>query len=84
MAMYLCINSSVWIFIWCLLMYSFINLYIWVVVSSGQTRPLQYEHLPLDFAFESCHRKFESNSQSDAKTRVLRTFLKKKEKKDKN
>lgn len=40
MAMYLCINSSEWIFICYVLMYSFINLYIWVVVFSGQTRPL--------------------------------------------
>lgn len=38
MVMYLCINSSVWICIWCLFMYSFINLYIWVVVLRGQKR----------------------------------------------
>lgn len=43
--MCLCINSFVWLFIWCLLMYSCINLYIWVVVLSGQTRQLRHEEL---------------------------------------
>lgn len=38
-----------WIFIWCLLMYSFINLYTWVVFASGQTRPLRNGELTLGF-----------------------------------